>query len=356
MSTEPQKRSRIGRVVIAVLSVCLVIAVGFVIWQTGAFRPTPRVAFITGSTTPYWIDAIHGAQAAARQWDVELTVHEPEGEKAQSAVIKRMLEDGVDGIAISPIDPRAQAIVLHNAAMGTNLVTFDSDSPVSRRICFVGTDNYNAGRLCGELVKRALPDGGRVAISIGSLAKENGQRRRQGLIDELLGRSFGPGRPAEPVEGELVGDNYTIVATLVDDNDPEEALANARQALSDYSDLDCIVGLYAYSVPAVLEAAKEAGKLGDFKIVAFDYRKETLDGIEAGHVFGTITQDPYHHGFHAVRILAEVIQGQGERGLPLYQTYHFPCQVVTQVDLAAFRNTLKERGLVQVAKAPAQAG
>ena len=69
-----------------------------------------------------------------------------------------------------------------------------SDVPSSRRLCFVGIDNYVAGRMCGDLVKRALPDGGKIMIFVGRTEQDNARLRRQGLIDAVLGRSVDPER------------------------------------------------------------------------------------------------------------------------------------------------------------------
>ena len=48
--------------------------------------------------------------------------------------------------------------------------------------------NYDAGRLCGKLVKEALPKGGKIMIFIGRLEQDNAKLRRQGVIDEIAGR------------------------------------------------------------------------------------------------------------------------------------------------------------------------
>jgi ribose transport system substrate-binding protein len=53
-------------------------------------------------------------------------------------------------------------------------------------------DNYTAGRMCGELVREALPKGGKVMLFIGRLEQDNARLRRQGVIDALLGRPHDP--------------------------------------------------------------------------------------------------------------------------------------------------------------------
>ena len=63
--------------------------------------------------------------------------------------------------------------------------------------------------MCAQHIRQAVPDGGEIIISVGSLDKENGHRRRQGVIDELLERSFEPQRPADAVDAPLKGPKYT---------------------------------------------------------------------------------------------------------------------------------------------------
>jgi ribose transport system substrate-binding protein len=59
-------------------------------------------------------------------------------------------------------------------------------------------DNYTAGRLCGELIKEAMPEGGSVMIFVGRLGQLNARQRRQGVIDELLERDHNPDRYDPP--------------------------------------------------------------------------------------------------------------------------------------------------------------
>ena len=108
------------------------------------------------------------------------------------------LAKGIDGIAISPIDSVNQADLLTEISENTTLITHDSDAPDSKRLCYIGMDNYTAGRECGKLIKEAMPEGGTVMIFVGRLGQANARLRRQGVIDELLDRSHDPTRYDEP--------------------------------------------------------------------------------------------------------------------------------------------------------------
>ncbi|MCS7032656.1 MAG: substrate-binding domain-containing protein, partial [Phycisphaerae bacterium] len=315
----------------------MLIIAGLILWQFGVFEKQPRIALVTSGKTPYWETVIRGARDAAERYEVRLTVVESEtSADTQTQLIRDLLRQRYDGIAISPVNPNAQSAVLADVALKSTLVTVDSDSPVSRRLCFVGTDNYYTGRMLGEQVKRALPDGGEVIVSLGTPDKENTRHRRQGLIDELLDREYEPERPVDPFDRPLSAGKYTILETLVDNSDPVVCTDLAAQALEKYPNLKCFVGLLAYSTPAILEALKSTEKLGKVKVVGMDAAPETLAGIEAGHVEASIMQDQYGFGFHAVRILAENARGETV-GLPMFQRRTLPCEVITRENVAAVK-------------------
>jgi ribose transport system substrate-binding protein len=313
----------------------LILATGAILWSAGALRPKPRVVLVT-SDQPYWDLVIKGAKEAADQYDVKLTVHRVKPDiDAQTQIIRGLVDQKFDGVAVSPIDPAAQAAVLAQIAGAHTLVTFDSDSPASQRLCFVGTDNYAAGRLCGQKVREALPDGGDVLISIGNLEKENGQRRRQGVIDELLDSPFKPDNDMTPADATaLKGPHQTVAATIVDGNDSAKATELVAAALKSNPNVKCVVGLNAYSTPAILKALEQSGQLGKVKIVGFDNHPDTLTGIDSGNVFATIVQDQFGCGFHTVRILAETARGD-RSGLPMFQRRTLPVEIITKENLQA---------------------
>jgi ribose transport system substrate-binding protein len=318
----------------------LIIAIlaGLVMWYAGVFKGKPRVAIVTSGEGAYWDPVIAGAQDAAKKNDVELTIIRSKSDKdVQSQSILNLLKNHPAGIAISPLDTVYQSTVLAQVAGATTLVTFDSDSPVSRRLCFVGTDNYAAGRMCGEAVKRAVPDGGEVVICMGVPNKDNTQRRRQALIDELLDRPVDPLRAFEPTTQPIRGEKYTVIATIFDNSDRTKAVELAASALKEHPNVKCFVGFTSYSAPSVVQALKDANKLGGaVKVVGFDIDERTLAGIESGDIFATVMQDQYGLGYHAVRIMAA--EAYGNRGeLPAFQMHVLPCTVVTKENVASVR-------------------
>ncbi len=270
----------------------------------------PKVAYVTNGIDPFWNIAEKGAMDGGKEFDANVIVKMPaNGVEDQKRMCQDLLAQGIKGIAISPIDPDNQGDLLDEIASHTNLITHDSDAPDSKRLCFIGVDNYTAGRMCGKLVKEAMPEGGSVIILVGRLGQENARLRRQGVIDELLDRSEDRTRYDDPNDGEVKGETYTILDTRTDGFDHGKCKNNAQDAIAKYADLGCMVGLFAYNPPLILEAVREAGKVGKIKIVSFDEDERSLKAIQDGEMYGTTVQDPYNYGYKSVEILAALARG-----------------------------------------------
>lgn len=277
---------------------------------TSTSADQPKVAYVTNGIASFWVNAEVGAMDGGKEFNANVNVLMPaNGVEDQKRMCQDLLAQGIDGIAISPIDPDNQGDLLAEISQHTRLITHDSDAPDSERLCYIGMDNYTAGRMCGALIKEAIPDGGSVMIFVGRLGQANARLRRQGLIDELLDRSHDPKRYDEPGTGEIKGDKYTILDTRTDGFDFGKAKAQAQDAIGKYKDLGCMVGLFGYNPPLILDAVREAGKIGKIKMVAFDEDDATLQGIADGEIHGTIVQNPYKYGYESVRVLAALARG-----------------------------------------------
>jgi ribose transport system substrate-binding protein len=303
----------------------------------------PRVAYVTNGVDPFWTIAAKGANDGAAEFNAEVTVIFPSGAEDQKQKIEDLLIRGVDGIAISPIDAKNQTPLIDQAADKTPVITHDSDAPESRRLMYIGMDNYDAGRMCGQLVKEALPDGGKVAIFVGRLEQDNAVKRRQGVIDELLDRTRNDHRydaPAGEIKAE--GKKYTIVSTLTDQFDRARAKANAEDMLSLHPDLGCMVGLFAYNPPACLEALRSQNKLGKVKVAAFDEQEGTLQAIRDGTCHGTVVQNPYEYGRQSVKVLAALARGD-KSVVPESKFMDIPARQIRKDNVAAFWEDLKKK-------------
>ena len=301
----------------------------------------PKVAYITNGIASFWTFAEKGAKDAAQEFDADVNIQMPaNGVEDQKRICQDLLAQGIDGIAISPIDPDNQGDLLTEIGQRTKMITHDSDAPDSDRLCYIGMDNYTAGRMCGELVKEAMPEGGSVMIFVGRLGQANSRLRRQGVIDELMDREPDESRYDEPSAGAIKGEKYTILDTRTDGFDFGKAKAQAQDAVAKYDDLGCMVGLFAYNPPLMLDAVREAGKVGKIKIVAFDEHDRSLQGIQDKEIYGTVVQNPYKYGYESVRVLAGLAQGDTSV-IPENKILYIPARQIRNDNVEAFQAELQ---------------
>ena len=287
---------------------------------------TLHLAFLTNNAANFWTIARRGCEDAAREiGDVEVEFRIPGSGSAaeQRRILEDLLAKGVDGIAVSPVDPDNQTALLDAAAERALLVTQDSDAPKSRRKCYIGTDNFAAGVQAGEMIKEALPGGGKIMVFVGKKDAQNARDRFAGIRKALEG---------SPVE---------ILDLRTDDTDTVRAKNNARDALVNHPDLAGLVGLWNYNGPAILSAVRDAGKAGRVKIVCFDEEEETLDGVAQGAIYATVVQQPFEFGRQAILRMARYLRGDAQ-AFPESGVLVIPTRVIRKADVADFRARLKE--------------
>jgi ribose transport system substrate-binding protein len=296
-----------------------------------------KIGVVTNCTDPFWDLCEAGAKKAGQDFDVDVIFRQPEAMDAakQMPIVESFVEQGVKGIAISVINPKGQKKDLTRIAAEIPLVTMDNDAdPETGRLCYVGVDNKEAGRAVGRLVKQALPNGGTIAMFIGSDVSANGTARTQGVLEELATPEAN-GTPAKrtlnkkEVDGKMYGKYFLVDGEPKTDGGPEKNPQQYPDAmigrLAGEPDV-CMIGLYAYNPPAILSAVKAQSLVGKVKIVGFDENPVTLKAITAGEIEGTVVQDPYNYGYKSVEILAAVARGDKSKIVKGSSAY----QVVTK--------------------------
>jgi ribose transport system substrate-binding protein len=282
------------------------------------------LAFVTNNASDFWTIARAGCNKAVSELpDVQLEFKLPDGTAAmQKRIMDDLITKGVAGIAISPVDPANQVLTLNEVAKQTLLVTQDSDAPTSDRACYVGTDNFAAGKQAGELLKEALPDGGKIMVFVGTLDAQNAKDRFDGIKETIKGA------------------NITIIDCRTDDCDRVRAKANVLDTIVKYPDVACLVGLWSYNGPAILNAVKESGKVGKIKIVCFDEEDETLEGVKTGAIFATVVQQPYEFGYQAIHLMAKVARGD-KSAIPASKEVIIPTLAIKKDNVDEFAARLK---------------
>ena len=285
-----------------------------------------KLAFVTNNSADFWTIARRGVEKADEELtdvSAEFRIAATGGADEQRRIVDDLLTKGVDGIAISPSDPANQTALLNEAAAKAIVFTQDSDAPDSNRTCYIGTDNVAAGRQAGELIRQAVPGGGKIMLFVGKLDALNAQQRIQGIKEALAG---------SPI---------TIIDVRTDDADGVRAKSNAADTLVRHPDVKALVGLWSYNGPAILNAVKEAGKTGKVQIVAFDEDDDTLAGIRDGAIHGTIVQQPYEFGYQAIKLMAQAAKGD-KSFIPANKQIIVPTLIVNKANVEEFIKKINE--------------
>jgi len=222
---------------------------------SGTGEKKTKLAFVTNNASDYWTIARKGVEKADSELpnvDVEFRMPADGTAAEQKRIMEDLLAKGIAGMAISPVDPDNQTQLINETAKQALVVTQDSDAPQSARAFYIGTDNRAAGRQAGDLIKEALPQGGKIMLFVGKIDARNAQERYQGIKDALQ------------------GSKVEIIDVRTDDTDRIRAKSNASDTIVKYSDVAALIGLWSYNGPAILNAVKDAGKVGQIKIVCFD--------------------------------------------------------------------------------------
>jgi len=285
-----------------------------------------KLAFLTNNASDFWTIARAGCNQAKKEIkDITVEFRIPSNGTAaeQTQIFNDLLVKGTDGIAISPVDPANQIAMLDHGTEKSLIVTQDSDAPKSKRAFYVGTDNVAAGRQAGELIEKALPQGGNIMLFVGKRDAQNAKERIQGL-EEVLKES-----------------NVKIIGVRTDDTDHVRAKQNVSDTLVKDPDISALVGLWSYNGPAIVGAVKDANKVGKVKIITFDEETDTLQGIKDGVITATVVQNPYEFGRLAVTLMTKKLRGEDLK-IPENKAFIVPTRAIDQSNVDEFWANLKK--------------
>jgi ribose transport system substrate-binding protein len=240
-------------------------------------------------THPYWDEVGKGLSNAGLWASSKVNFENPPKEDVarQVQILEGYVAQNVDGIIFGASDPGAFDKVVKDAlAKKIPVLTFDSDAPKSGRLIYIGPNSYHSGFLAGERMKKILPDGGKIAIQVGSLTALNAKERIQGFKDAIKGSKI------------------QIVKEDVDGEDAQVANAHSEAILASIPDLAGFYGVYAYNAPAEARAVQAAGKKpGQIKIIGYDALDETVQFMKQGYIDALIDNRQYNFGFFGGMVL-----------------------------------------------------
>ncbi len=283
--------------------------------------------FVVNGASDFWKAAEAGvkkAQTELPNYTLQLKYPEQSSAAIQNRLMDDLIASGAAGIMVSSVDPKTQIDELNRIAGQTVLFTTDSDAPNSKRIAYIGSSNVDAGKQAGELMKKALPDGGKCMGYVGLPGADNARERIEGI------------------KTAIAGTKITLVDVRADDIDQPRAKRNVEDTLTADPSINCMVGIYSYNTPQIYQALKEAGKLGQIKVIGFDEDQVTLGGVKEGSIIGTVVQQPYEWGYQGMKDMAKYIEGD-KSFVPADGLMIIPTKIIDKSNVDEFWAELKAR-------------
>lgn len=294
-----------------------------------ADNATIKIAFVTNNSSDFWNIAQKGLdkfikEAKDANYNVQVDMKRPDGTtQDQNRILDDLVTNGYNGIAVSPISPADQTRKLNEIAEKTNLICSDSDAPKSNRLAYIGTNNYEAGKALGERIVKLMPQGGKIAVFVGTFSADNAAQRFKGIEDAIKGH------------------NITVVARKEDNKQASAARANVDDVLNAQPDVTMLVGLWSYNGPQIAKAIEQANKKGKVQAAVFDEESGTLDGIESGTIACTVVQKPFEFGYQSSKLLYQLAKN-GDSALPKNPVIDTGVQVIDSTNVKDFRSKLAE--------------
>ena len=207
-------------------------------------------------------------------------------------LLDELVNWGAQGIALCALnDISIEARIGELAEQGIPCITFNSDLPNSRRLCFVGQNYTQSGRIAAELLSKCVPKNARVLAMAGNLEYDGHRTRLDGFCEHLKKKGFS----SSQIEIEETYNDYRltynrVTAALQSDN-PLAAIYMANR-----------------SVTGCVDALKAAGMDQQVRVIAHDMSPRRKQMLLDGSLDLTITQDLFRQGSQPLRLLADLLQ------------------------------------------------
>jgi len=282
------KRGQLGMVHLMIVVAALMVAS----CEKSLHEENERYFLVADNVSlPYWQEAQAGFMDAARQMHVKAEVVGPASYAPNEELdaFQKAMEKRPAGILVSPARPELFKDAIDSAVKaGVPVVCLDSDAPETKRVLFIGTDNFRAGAEGARRLVQLLHNAGNVVvISIpGQLNLDERLRGAKSVFDDYP--------------------KIKVTETLDDKGDPRMANDQISALLEKKEKIDGILSLEASGGPGAAEALHRLGLEGKIPIVGMDKDPETLDSISSGAIAATIAQKPYTMAFYGLKFLDDL--------------------------------------------------
>lgn len=212
-------------------------------------------------------------------------------------ILDQLAAEEVHGVALCASDcaPVREKLALL-AERRIPVVTFNSDITGAQRLCYVGENAHQAGRIAGEIAAKFLRRGERVLLVYAGPEYAGHKARADGFLERL----------------EELGLRREDCRVEITHNDYGETLAAVGKALEEEPALGYIY-MANLSVAACVEAVRQTGRAGQVRVLAHDNSPELGGFLKTGLVDFAIDQNLSYQSYQALSVLFAAVV---ERKLP----------------------------------------
>ncbi len=284
-----------------------ILSIIFISCQRGSDQAggAPRIAFVMKTANnPFFIDMQKGAEEAAKKLGVNLIVQAAEREvdvEKQMQIIENLIQAKVAALCVTPSGSReiVPAIDKANRA-GIPVVIVDTRVDAKalaeskgKIASFIGSDNYEGGKLAGEFIAQRLGGKGKVVVLEGIPGHETGDSRLRGFRDAIKAT---PG--------------IEIVASQTANWERDQGFNVFQNILQSHPEVQAVFACSDLMALGALEAIAAAKKTGQIVVVGFDASAEAQQAVQQGTMHATVAQSPATMGALAVENAYRLLKGE----------------------------------------------
>ena len=264
-----------------------------------------RVALVMKTANnPFFIEMQKGAEEAAKRLNVDLVVQAAEREvdvEKQMQIVENLIQTRVAALCVTPSGSR-EIVPAIDKANRANIPVVIVDTRVDakalsesggRVATFIGSDNYEGGKIAGEFLAKKLGGRGKVAVLEGIPGHETGDSRLRGFRDALKAT---PG--------------VEIVASQTANWERDQGFNVFQNILQSHPDVQAVFACSDLMALGAVEAIAAAKKTGQITVVGFDATSEARGAITGGTMEASVAQSPAQMGALAVENAVKLLKGE----------------------------------------------
>ncbi len=264
---------------------------------------SPRIALVLKTlNNPFFIEMQSGAEEAAKRLHADLIVQAAEREldvEKQMQIIENLIQTQVDALCITPSGSKEVAPAIRKANQaGIPVLILDTRVDATalgdgKIKTFIGSDNYEGGRIAAQFIVDRLDGKAKVGILEGIPGHETGDERLRGFREVLKG--------APGVE---------IVASQTANWERDQGFNVFQNMMQAHPEIDTLFACSDLMALGAMEAIAAAGRTGQIRVVSFDALPEARQAIADGTMLATVAQFPGEMGRLAVENALKAIHGE----------------------------------------------